>query len=615
VTVIGLEHTRQALRRRDPAALLGERECAWLDVKAGVYRLDQPKGSEELAKDVAAFANTPDGGLLLVGFSTKKEHGEEILDALNPVPRRLIDLDQHRQTIATRVIPTLRDVSVDWIDCGNEAGVLVIDIPAQPQSSQLFAVPAPTGTTEVSKTAASVPVRRGDGTTWLRPHEIQHFIALGWANSGDGMDKLAAALADIQAPRPVEKPEHTIGGGALPGWKGVFHQAVNDLFRQGLLLGKPVSDADPIGPGVAQYFETPTELFGWVLCAQPNQRPVAVLGEIWQALNAEGSGVPGGDALGALGFPTGDPDTTLVVDRQSMTVPLSGGQWGRGQLHRDGPGQSWRWEPEPTPSTTTSASSRNWSPSAPAQLRARVLATLPWADITDVKITPDLLDAVLPELPFSKLAEFTTNLSCRRGRDLPAVAWNPGPNGNASDRLSYSSMMTTADGEPVLAAEVMMSLPPAAMSSVVVTCAEVRIDDFAAWAKALGAEPSADLRWSAEDLLEFFVAAWETATELLPRLAVEDPTKRRRWNAVPQVELWIGTDQPSSGSGAQLVLADVLDLVSLGPSGQPGQRTELLVSLPSVPGLDADTRRGRARSALVDMAHRFGFMNARETSF
>lgn len=82
-------------------------------------------------------------------------------------------------------MPALRDVVVGWVDCGHEAGVLFIDIPTQPRSSQLFAVPAPNGTEQVSKLAAAVPVRRGDGTTWLPPREIQHYVALGWANAGE----------------------------------------------------------------------------------------------------------------------------------------------------------------------------------------------------------------------------------------------------------------------------------------------------------------------------------------------------------------------------------------------------------------------------------------------
>jgi hypothetical protein len=130
----------------------------------------------------------------------------------------------------------------------------------------------------------------------------------------------------------------------------------------------------------------------------------------------------------------------------------------------------------------------------------------------------------------------------------------------------------------------------------------------------LGTELASDLRWSTDDLVEFFVAAWETATELLTRLALDDPTTRGRWTAVPQVELWVGTDQHHQ-SGAQLMLADVLDLTPFGPSGHRGQRSELFVSLSTVPGVDEQSRRSRARSALVDMAHRYGFMQVRESTF
>jgi hypothetical protein len=67
--------------------LLGLAECGWLDAKDGIYQLDDPAGAEELAKDVAAFANAKGGGLLLVGFSTRKEHDGEVLDRVRPVPR------------------------------------------------------------------------------------------------------------------------------------------------------------------------------------------------------------------------------------------------------------------------------------------------------------------------------------------------------------------------------------------------------------------------------------------------------------------------------------------------------------------------------------------------
>jgi hypothetical protein len=74
---------------REPAELLGLAECGWLDVKAGVYRLDDPIKAEELVKDVAGFANAnaKTGGLVLVGFGTRKEYDGEILDEIRLAAR------------------------------------------------------------------------------------------------------------------------------------------------------------------------------------------------------------------------------------------------------------------------------------------------------------------------------------------------------------------------------------------------------------------------------------------------------------------------------------------------------------------------------------------------
>ncbi|MCS7478744.1 RNA-binding domain-containing protein [Umezawaea endophytica] len=605
----GLERARQALLDGDLSALLGVRESIWLDVKRGVYPLDQPKGPEELAKDVAAFANTPDGGLILVGFSTRKEHGEEIVDALKLVPRKLINLDKYRQIIATRVIPALRQVSVDWIERETGMGVLVIDIPAQPEASQPFAVPAPTGTVEVSKTAVGFPIRTGDATVWLHPHDIQRYARMGWASSG------------AQAPQRNGEPKYIIGGGE-PGWIGAFQHAQEVLAEEDVTLGNPVSDVSSVGPGVAQHFEAPGQSLGWVLGGQSNQRPVLVAEEIWQALLEQGSGSPDGEPLGALGFPAEDPTKTRPVDRNATVVALAGGRWGRGRLLRDTDqqGQHWRWEPDPVANTIMSAWTRNWTPRTVPLLRARVLAILPWADISDMKITPDRLDMVCQQLPLSHLASFTTTLSLRRGRELPAAVWEAGPHDTTKDGFSYSSEISAPDGRRALAAEVMMALP-SATSSAVVTCAEVRIENFDVWSSALGVDPTSDLRWSVDDLFEFFLAAWETATELLPRLAAQDPATRHLWSDVPKVELLVSINErhnqpdPLSLPGPPLLLDDVLNLDSFGPSGRRGEPCELFVSLPSTSRLDPASRRSQARSALVEMAHHYGFMQVREDFF
>ena len=44
VSVTDIDSARAALRADRPEELLGLAECGWLDVKGGIYRLDEPGG-------------------------------------------------------------------------------------------------------------------------------------------------------------------------------------------------------------------------------------------------------------------------------------------------------------------------------------------------------------------------------------------------------------------------------------------------------------------------------------------------------------------------------------------------------------------------------------------
>jgi hypothetical protein len=164
VLVKDIEGARAALRAGRPADLLGLAECGWLDAKAGVYRLDDPAKALELAKDAAAFANTGTGGMILVGYATRKEHDGEILDEIRPVPRALVDLDRYRKFIRERVIPAPRGFSVDFFDTDAKSGILVIDVPVQPSALLPFVVPGAPGPGGPSRLSVAIPVREADAT-------------------------------------------------------------------------------------------------------------------------------------------------------------------------------------------------------------------------------------------------------------------------------------------------------------------------------------------------------------------------------------------------------------------------------------------------------------------
>lgn len=84
----------------DDAAVVGEPETAHLDFKEQPYILSADKGRWELAKDVAALANSG-GGCLVIGVATTvpTDREEEVASEVKPVPAALVDVQQMRSTI------------------------------------------------------------------------------------------------------------------------------------------------------------------------------------------------------------------------------------------------------------------------------------------------------------------------------------------------------------------------------------------------------------------------------------------------------------------------------------------------------------------------------------
>ena len=231
VPVTDIDSARIALRAGRPEELLGLAECRWLDAKSGVYLLDEPVGREELAKDVASFANARTGGLLLVGFTTRKDHDCETLDQVRPVPRGLVDLDRYRKLIRERVMPAPREVSVDWVDCGDDKGVVVIDVPTQPSARLPHVVAGPARSGDADRVSVAIPVREADATAWLPQAEIQRLLAAGWtATGGPGREyrgnvvgraaDAARELAWIENDREHDRMRPVLEGRIVP-WPGL----------------------------------------------------------------------------------------------------------------------------------------------------------------------------------------------------------------------------------------------------------------------------------------------------------------------------------------------------------------------------------------------------------
>jgi predicted HTH transcriptional regulator len=123
---------------------IGEVEGQHLDAKSQPYLFTSGNDAKrELAKDVAAFANTT-GGCIIVGAETTLstlQAGEEIT-ALKPVPGTLFSPDQYAKIIAEWLYPQPSGLIIRWYPDGNTptSGIGLIFIPAQDPATKPYPV-------------------------------------------------------------------------------------------------------------------------------------------------------------------------------------------------------------------------------------------------------------------------------------------------------------------------------------------------------------------------------------------------------------------------------------------------------------------------------------------
>ncbi|MEV4056431.1 toll/interleukin-1 receptor domain-containing protein [Amycolatopsis sp. NPDC049688] len=355
-------------------------------------------------------------------------------------------------------------------------------------------------------------------------------------------------------------PAIAVGEGADPRTRRAFE----DAFRRAAgRLGEPAGRAVPEGPGFVQHFSGDA-----VICAVAGKAAAAVAGRVWDDL----SSLPGFPA--GPGFPTTD-----YIEGAAHVVDLDGGTWKAGVLLRD---PEPRWHPRPRLSMDARRAFQ-LPVAGPADLTVRAIATLPWQlddDLEITRLTRELIESALAQ------AEITAQipaLSRRRGLPLSWLRWEraSGPDVRQTGR---DARYDQAAGESMRAVARIM-LPGSSTSAITVAV-----------------EFQADLPITANEVVDLWTAAWDTATVVVPRALVPDPA-----NAVllapPTVELQVKTDG---------TLTDVVDLSAFGsPAGRPGPQGAVTVVAPI--GLGRDERRALATKALTRLARDWGFVNAEES--
>ena len=177
-----------------PHLLVGRPESAWLEVKRQPYNLGAPGPAGtvqklELAQDVARFANGDNDAVLIIGMSSAKIDGLDVVQSVHPAKLSTLSPERYRAIIDKRVYPAIEGLTVERIDLGKGKGVLLIEIPAQPGEYKPFLVHGAIVGERVEGAFISIVRRRGEGSMALTPSNIHAMLAAGRAYLNPDRDR------------------------------------------------------------------------------------------------------------------------------------------------------------------------------------------------------------------------------------------------------------------------------------------------------------------------------------------------------------------------------------------------------------------------------------------
>lgn len=163
-------------------ALLGTPESEVLEAKSFAYDLkkgDDAAWKVELCQDVAQFANAR-GGLLLIGYRTKRQKGLDLIDKLTPVQPKPTRLQSYADILKAHIHPPISGLQLGSVPtAGNE--IIYVYVPPQPEETKPFLV---TGTFVdgcLIPNGISIVRRQDDGCVHVSAQEIHASIVAGRA--------------------------------------------------------------------------------------------------------------------------------------------------------------------------------------------------------------------------------------------------------------------------------------------------------------------------------------------------------------------------------------------------------------------------------------------------
>jgi hypothetical protein len=173
----------RAIQSGRTEALIGRPETEGLEVKSTAYdlrSLDEPQWKLELAKDVTQFANAHAGGLLLIGYRTRRRNGLDIIHHQTPVQPKANRLQTYGDVLKSRVHPPISGLQIGGVPVG-ENEILYFYVPPQPEENKPYLISGAVIDDNYDKSGVTIVRRQGDACIPITAQEIHAALVIGRA--------------------------------------------------------------------------------------------------------------------------------------------------------------------------------------------------------------------------------------------------------------------------------------------------------------------------------------------------------------------------------------------------------------------------------------------------
>ncbi|NKY96073.1 AlbA family DNA-binding domain-containing protein [Nocardiopsis alborubida] len=166
-------------RNNSPDVFLGMSESEYLEFKGPPYELrkDSP-WKHLLCDDIARFANSEHGGLIAIGFATKKISGTDVAIKVAPVPVNAKRHQSYQQVADQYIYPPVEGLRFESFSV-SDGEVCCIIVPTQREMNKPYMVQGALADGEYRGGMISIPRRRGEDSIPITAREIHRMISAG----------------------------------------------------------------------------------------------------------------------------------------------------------------------------------------------------------------------------------------------------------------------------------------------------------------------------------------------------------------------------------------------------------------------------------------------------